>query len=147
MKHYEYEISLFVEDELPENKKEELLAHLKNCKRCNALMNDFSNIKSDLANFYEMLPQNEFQFNDELSKSKKVNWSVKKPAFKISFSIAVASVAIFFFLINSNLNENKTNNHNLSSLDTTNAGTNENYLLTNFVQHTMINQLLATMKK
>ena len=51
MKHYEYEISLFVEDELPENKKEELLAHLTNCKRCNALMNDFSNIKSDLAQF------------------------------------------------------------------------------------------------
>ena len=67
MKHYEYEISLYVEGELPENKKEELLAHISSCKICKAVINDFFNIKSDLANFYEVLPQNEFQFNNELN--------------------------------------------------------------------------------
>ncbi len=142
MKHYEYEISLFVEDELPENKKDELMAHLSRCEKCNSLLNDFSNMKSELAHFYKVLPQNENELSIRLSEKKKINWNVRKPAFKIAFSIALLFVAIFFLLINSNMNEYKTNYHTVTSLEKTNAGKSDNFLVGDFVQHTMSYQII-----
>jgi hypothetical protein len=56
MKHYEYEISLFVEDELPPDKKEGLLLHLSSCKKCSKVLADYQKIKYNISDFYETLP-------------------------------------------------------------------------------------------
>lgn len=58
MKHYDYEISLFVEDELPDEQVHELNMHLASCKSCRQVLSDYMEIKSDISRFYKELPGN-----------------------------------------------------------------------------------------
>ena len=99
MKHYEYEISLYVEDELPLNKKEELLSHLFKCKKCNQILHDYSNIKNNIVQFYEKLPEKKSGINYTFLKRKKFRWNFNKAAFAISASIALVVILVYLFFL------------------------------------------------
>lgn len=111
MKHYEYEINLFVDGELPEDKNKELFAHMAECTECRNLYPEFvllekqtkeyydqkisSNIpnKSPLANIYPA------KNNNQIRKNSKVN----NPQFyKMAFYISAAAAIILMFI---NLNK------------------------------------------
>lgn len=99
MKHYEFEISLLVEDELPEDQKQILLSHLSVCGKCRQTLEDYSKIKNDVYQFYDVLPSQPFNaevktsFNNKPSTISLITWS---------FGIAVIVILLFLFLLSSN---------------------------------------------
>ncbi|MGE5412394.1 MAG: anti-sigma factor family protein [Clostridiales bacterium] len=75
MKHYDYEISLFVEDELPDEQVHELNMHLASCKSCRQVLSDYIEIKNDISRFYKGLPEN-FQGKNQKSLSTNSDSSI-----------------------------------------------------------------------
>ncbi len=53
MKHYELEISQFVDNELPEHGRKELFVHLAECEECGRVLADYMEMKSGSRSFYE----------------------------------------------------------------------------------------------
>jgi hypothetical protein len=51
MKHYEFEISLFVDGELPEMGKKELFTHLSECMECRDTLSEYLLLKEKGASF------------------------------------------------------------------------------------------------
>lgn len=98
MKHYEYEISLFVEDELPLEKKEELFLHLSGCKKCSKVLADYQKIKNNIFDFYETLPSGNIYITPVPNKKnfirRVVSWKILIP---VSVSV-LFFVAIIFFM-------------------------------------------------
>ncbi len=109
MKHYEYEISLFVEDELPEDKKEKLLSHLRNCDKCRRMLQDYENIKNNITQFYKALPEpgNEIKFGETRSNRSSLKRGTRK--YIIPVSITVLVIFLLFLLIRINLWQPKVN--------------------------------------
>ncbi len=104
MKHYEYEISLFVENELPLDKKEKLFLHLSMCKRCTRVLIDYKKIKNDVAFFYKSLPAGNFETYRSLSK-KNYFWQKNSSKLLIPISAAVLIMVIILFLIKPGLHQ------------------------------------------
>ncbi len=108
MKHYEYEISLYVEDELPLNKSEELLSHLSKCKKCKLTLHEYANIKNNIIQFYEKLPEKKVAINHTYLKKRGFNWNIRKGGFVVATSIAIITVLVYLFLSIPNSNQIKT---------------------------------------
>lgn len=109
MKHYDYEISLFVENELPEDKKEELLSHLSTCKKCSRMMRDYENIKNNIAQFYKTLPDfgNEIKFGATLPSKFSLKPGTRKYVMPISAAALV--ILLLLFLVKVNFQQPKVN--------------------------------------
>ncbi len=109
MKHYDYEISLFVEGELPENKKEELFSHLSTCDKCSRMLHDYENIKDSIAQFYKALPDpvNGVKYNT--TRSRKFSLNPVRRRYVIPISVAALVIFLLFFLVKINLWQSKVN--------------------------------------
>ena len=55
MKHYDLEISRFIDNELSANEQKELFSHLSNCEDCGKILSDFMEMKQNSRSFYENL--------------------------------------------------------------------------------------------
>jgi hypothetical protein len=98
MKHYEYEISLLVEDELSPGKKEELLSHLSVCKKCSKTFRDYTNVKNNVFRFYDTLPGNT-ELRHSVNNRKISSVRFRKPEIFIPFSIAASIILVLLILI------------------------------------------------
>ncbi len=100
MKHYEYEISLYVDDELPPDKKEELLTHIAVCKKCKKTFREYTGIKENLTQFYQELPSRPNLFNT--FSIKENNFIRRSSGSKLIVPLtAAASIVLVFLLIGS----------------------------------------------
>lgn len=97
MKHYEFEISQFMDNELPADEQKILFAHLSECGECAKILSDFMNIKMGVKSAFD-------DMNVELKNSFAVinahepvtkNRNVYKTMF---YYTAAASVIFGFFL-------------------------------------------------
>jgi len=107
MKHYEYEISLFVEGELPSNKQEELLSHLSGCDKCSEILLDYTNVKNNIAYFYKTLSFGKNEIRHPLIKRNKFIFRTGMPRVIIPISIAASIILILLFLITPGLHRQK----------------------------------------
>lgn len=99
MKHYEFEISLFVEDELPPHKKEELFLHLSSCKKCSKVLMDYQKIKNNISDFYETLPSRSIYITPTPNKKNFIRRAVsRKILIPVSISVLIF-VSIIFFIV------------------------------------------------
>jgi len=55
MKHYEFEISCFVDGELPAADEKELFAHLSECPECRRCLNDSLKMKKEISAHYSLM--------------------------------------------------------------------------------------------
>jgi len=90
MKHYEYEISLFVDNELDNGQKEELFRHLAACEKCRQDMSDYLLLKQQSKS---IIAENVSAVNFKPSRSKYFY----KAGFYIS---AAAAIFLVFILVN-----------------------------------------------
>jgi hypothetical protein len=55
MKHYDLEISRFIDNELSANEQRELFSHLSNCEDCREIISDFMEMKRKTVSYYNNL--------------------------------------------------------------------------------------------
>ena len=114
MKHYDFEISLLVENELPENMKE-LFKHLAKCGKCSKTLSDFRQIQSSVTDFYSSLPGSEtglkYAVTDNLILKRRSSFS----KYIIPLSFAASAILMFFLLNTSEINLRKFNSDNQKS--------------------------------
>lgn len=97
MKHYEFEISQFMDNELPADEQKNLFAHLSECSECAKVLSGFMNIKMGVNSVYS-------DMNVELKSSFAVinapePLAKKRNIYKTMFYYAAAaSVLLGFFL-------------------------------------------------
>jgi len=97
MKHYEFEISQFMDNELPADEQKNLFAHLSECGECAKVLSGFMNIKMGVNSVYS-------DMNVELKSSFAVidapePLTKKRNIYKTMFYYAAAaSVLLGFFL-------------------------------------------------
>jgi Putative zinc-finger len=104
MKHFEYEISLLVEDELPEDQKRELLSHLSVCKKCRQTLEDFSKIKQEISQFYDVLPSMPEDIHIQLNNKYRLRYKNSIPRF-LGFASILVLFGLILFLINNIVTE------------------------------------------
>jgi len=95
VKHYEFEISKYVEGELPLDKREEMLSHLSKCKKCTKTLNEYKKLKNDLTDFYEALPSfknNNFVISNKNHRHFKFVW-------KIQYAIPLLGAALIVLIL------------------------------------------------
>lgn len=56
MKHYDFEISRFIDNELSAGEQKELFSHLSNCEECRNILSDFMEMKKGTESYYDNLP-------------------------------------------------------------------------------------------
>ncbi len=105
MKHYEQEISQFVDSELPAIVQKELFAHLTECEECRNALSDFMEMKRELETYYE---------NIEIDLSGGINLPVEvkvgkrrniyKPLFYLSAAASII-LGLLFLIKLSNVNK------------------------------------------
>lgn len=95
--HYEYEISLMVENELPSGKKEELLSHLASCKICSNTFRDYTNVKNNVFRFYDTLPKNN-EIRHSVKNKNILSGRILKPGILIPVSIAASIIFVLLIL-------------------------------------------------
>jgi hypothetical protein len=97
MKHYDFEISRFIDNELSANEQKEVFSHLSGCEECRDLLSDFMEMKKGTKSYYNNL-QVELKSPAELLTgniaTKKRN--VYKPLFYIS--VAASIILVLFSL-------------------------------------------------
>ncbi len=94
MKHYDYQINLFVDGELEENEREEMFTHLAGCKQCQALLSDMMILKEKSKVFC----------NEHLSEIKNKPMKVGK-LYRIGFyASTAAAIILIFILVSKSLN-------------------------------------------
>jgi len=88
MKHYEYEINLFADGELPAQEQKELFVHLSECGECRKNLSDYYQLKERSRDF---CAQNISQLKNARSKSNIF--------YKTGFYISAAAAVILLFLL------------------------------------------------
>jgi hypothetical protein len=112
MKHYEYEINLFVDGELSPGGKTELFNHLAYCEMCRNDLEEYYKVKNKARKFCDdkissLMPHNSIDVFKESVPSKKssilsANKEITSPKnnfYKYSFYTAAATVAVLSFLL------------------------------------------------
>jgi len=97
MKHYESEISQFVDGELTIQEKQDLFTHLSGCESCRNTFDAFLGLKTGTRSFYEALPVNKpaiFTVPD--MAPKHVN---KNPSYRPYYYIAAAAIFVLAFVL------------------------------------------------
>ena len=88
MKHYEYEINLFVDGELEKEKQSELFEHLAACNECQSLFTDTFTLKEKTRLFCI----------ENLNQIKNKPKPVSK-FYKIAFYVSSAAAVLLLFLL------------------------------------------------
>ncbi len=99
MKHFELEISQFVDNELFADEQKELFAHLSECEDCRKTLIDFMQMKKESKSFFNELDAELKYIKLPTVQNKKIN--IYKTAFYISTAAAVL-LGVLFFLLQSN---------------------------------------------
>lgn len=91
MKHYEYEINLFSDGELPPHDYKELFVHLAECDECKKSLADYLLLKEKSKEFC----------------SKNISFLMNKPAkqnmfYKVGFYTSVAAAVLLLFMLFTN---------------------------------------------
>lgn len=107
MKHYEQEINMLIDDELPENNRSELFSHLANCDECSSLYNDYIIISSKSKQVSSA--------NIEMLKLKSIN---QGRFYKHAFYFTAAASVMFFMLFLFGKSGNGFSNASSEKLDT-----------------------------
>ncbi|MFA6979273.1 MAG: zf-HC2 domain-containing protein [Ignavibacteriaceae bacterium] len=97
MKHYEFEISQFMDNELPADEQKNLFAHLSDCGECARVLSDFMNIKMGIKSVYD-------DMNVELKNSFAVikaqePVTKKRNVYKTMFYYTAAASVLFGFFL------------------------------------------------
>jgi len=88
MKHYEFEMSLYLDGELPKENEMELFSHLTGCEECRKEFLKFHLVKEKTKNhFTKKLEVNELK-KDNRSKIYKIGF----------YAVSTAAVLVFFLL-------------------------------------------------
>ena len=99
MKHYDFEISQFIDGELEENLQKELFAHLTICENCRLLLYELMDIKDKSKRYFKgIIPD----LNEAILPSTSFKKRKEKNIYKPLFYIAAAACLLigFLFLIN-----------------------------------------------
>lgn len=70
MKHYDFEISLYVDNELDEDMQPDMFEHIAGCGQCKKILNDYIKIKSGISTHYAMIPANTVVITPPLKERK-----------------------------------------------------------------------------
>jgi hypothetical protein len=116
MKHCEFEISCFVDGELPAADEKELFAHLSECPECRRRLNDSLKMKKEISAYYSLM-------NYENNSAVAAEYAKTRPGFsyfgyRLGLAASAAAVIALCFLLyfaragQSNLEEkyNRLNN-------------------------------------
>jgi len=108
MKHYELEISQFIDNELTAGEQKKLFAHLSDCEECRAILSDFMEMKKESRAFYEDIDVDLKPVINlpEAVESKKEN-NIYKPLFYFS-AAALIILGLLFLLKLSNVDKLET---------------------------------------
>lgn len=99
MKHYDFEISQFIDGELEENLQKELFAHLAECTACRNVLFEFLEIRNKSKKFFEGI--NLHQQDVVLSGDVQHEVNKKNYYIPLFYFFAAASIILgFLFLIN-----------------------------------------------
>lgn len=107
MKHYEYEINLFVDGELEKEKQSELFEHLADCQDCQSLFADTLTLKDKTRLFCVE------NLNQLKNKPKPVN-----KFYKIAFYASSAAAVLLLFLLITEKPKETLNTKNEVRVDT-----------------------------
>ncbi len=99
MKHYELEISRFVDNELSAGEQQQLFTHLADCEDCRKTLADFMEMKKETKELYENI---DVDLKPEINLPVGVTPSKEKNIFKPLFYFSAAASIVFglLFLIN-----------------------------------------------
>lgn len=88
MKHYDYEINLFIDGELVETEKQEMFIHLASCEKCRNTFEDFIRLKESTRKIIGE------DISEIKNKPKRTNLF-----YRIGFYASTAAAIIFLFII------------------------------------------------
>ncbi len=91
MNHYEYEINLFADGELPQHEQKELFFHLAECGECQKTLSDYLLLKEKSRDFCSQ--------NISLLKNKP---SKQNLFYKVGFYSSAAAAVILLFILFTN---------------------------------------------
>lgn len=120
MKHYDFEISLYVDNELDDEMQTEMFEHLAKCDECRKTVQGFLSVKKDVNNYYGPIsaytaPVPELPANAAVNNSRSSIY-----AFSAAASLIIVSVLFLTYYISSKASfENYENK--IRSLTGTNA--------------------------
>ena len=109
MKHYKHEISLFVEDELSEDRKRELLLHLSTCDKCRRMLRDYEKIKKNIIQFYKILPDSGNEIKYSPARSSRLSLKALAQKFLVPVSVTAMFIFLLFLLFKIVLRQPKMN--------------------------------------
>ena len=92
MKHYDFEISLFIDNELPAEECRELFLHLAECDECNHLLSSSMNMKKDIAKHFQNIDINippSIKLTEKSYAAKKTTWY-----YQYGFAASIAAVIV-----------------------------------------------------
>ena len=101
MEHFEKEISLFVDNELPAEGIKKLFLHLAECDSCAISLNKTMKIKNGVASFYNELKPERLPAGISVTVQKNKVFSIRKFKSNWYYAAAVFLVFCFAWLINS----------------------------------------------
>ncbi len=99
MKHYDYEISLFIDGELPDEEQNKLFEHLAECTKCRSTLMEFMDIKDKSEKYFaEQLPESDGTVIPLFNQTQKNKRNYYREAFY--FAAAACLLLGFLFLLN-----------------------------------------------
>ncbi len=122
MKHYEFEISQFVDNELNVAEQKKLFLHLSECETCRETLSDYMGMKKDAKLFY-----NEIKFTAANPTKFLIESDKKRNNYKALFYIAAAASIILCFALISQLNSKNNFKESLNAVQAKYALLHQNY--------------------
>jgi hypothetical protein len=112
MKHYEYEINLFIDNELPAHGQKELFAHLAVCDECTELFHQYNKLKRGAKKYFDGIDTGAVDSIVALPvPAMKKNEKTYRKHFYISSAAAAILLLLFLFqFYQPDENINKYNN-------------------------------------
>lgn len=105
MKHFDYEISLFIDGELPDEEQNKLFEHLAECTECRSTLVEFQSTKTKFKSYYgSQLPEANGTIIPVTSEVKKIKTNLYKTAFYVA-AAACLLIGILFLLNRANEKE------------------------------------------
>ncbi len=95
MKHYELEISQFVDNELPVDEQKKFFVHLSNCEECGRTLSDFMRIKKESKLFYNGM---DVDFKRSIKLPETILPKKEKNIYKALFYFSVAASIVLGIL-------------------------------------------------
>jgi len=115
MKHYDYEISLFIDGELPDEEQNKLFEHLAECYECRSALVEFQSTKIKSKSYYgAQLPE----ANGTIIPMAPEVKTAKTNIFKTAFYIAAAACMLIGLLFLMNQMQQDKLKYKLANLET-----------------------------